>query len=403
MKFHLRAVKYIRRKKSKNLLLGSILFVSLFISLTGLVLQRVTRSQIDAIAASTRAQVIVSSTEMFANDVPAGLVAEILSLENLTGMNRQNEIRAVFKGDLYGMPDGPASGQEFIMTGTDDLTFFGEFSMNERFLETGTLELEGNQALVDHGLFLANEWEIGTKIPLMGPKGEVVEVKITGTFSTPETSFRLDAFQIYTTPDLISQKQEKESYAFVQFLVRSPAQIKQTEAEISALAFDPYGFFVQADDGLFQRLSGSLKSLVSMAEILLTVTVGAAGIVITLLLCLWTRERRREIGLFLSMGIPKASILFQLLLETTLIFVGAFTGMTILNRLLLPHLGSLLLEHQELPLVGASPLAIPEINWEFHDVLQTFGIGALIIVIAITISAVPLFSVHPKRVLSSAD
>jgi len=393
MNFYQRGIKYIFRQKGKSILLGSIFFVSLFICLTGIIILRVTNGQMENLAANSHAHVMVSASDFFSNEVSSGDIELLRQLDNIQFINRSNSVDVVLDDE---------DGMEFSLTGIDDLSLEGPFFRQTKRLIEGSLELLDNQIVVDSETAAAMEWTIGTSLVFKYGNGSVMEVEVAGIYLLVDGSGREDEFRIYTSPDLVTTFLEHDRYAFVSFFVKRPAEIEVTRAEIEEMLLG-MDYHIMVSDTLYQNLSTPMEGLYSLARMMLIVTIGATGVVVSLLLSLWVRERRKEAGLLLSMGQTKVSITAQRLLEIFVIFAVTFMMLVLANHFLIGNLGDFIFGMQGVEPSGLLNLRQPQFQLMLGDILQAIGLGSVIILISVAISTVSLARSHPRGILSSVD
>jgi len=72
---------------------------------------------------------------------------------------------------------------------------------------------------------------------------------------------------------------------------------------------------VQDLSSTFAQISGSMDTMLFIANIVLWVAIGATLIILSLLITLFLRDRRHEIGIYLALGERKGHIISQILLE----------------------------------------------------------------------------------------
>lgn len=113
------------------------------------------------------------------------------------------------------------------------------------------------------------------------------------------------------------------------------------EMEISMLLTDPLELdaftiavadylpeFWEVNDltGSFDQISTSMETLNEIADRIIFMTAGAAILIFSLLIMLFLKDRRKEIGIYLALGEKKLNIIFQILFE---VLTAAFIGITI--------------------------------------------------------------------------
>jgi putative ABC transport system permease protein len=75
----------------------------------------------------------------------------------------------------------------------------------------------------------------------------------------------------------------------------------------------------------FGNILASMDNLQEIANWILNVAIGSSMLIIGLLMVLFLRERRHEIGIYLALGANKSKIIFQCLIETLLPTFGGIT------------------------------------------------------------------------------
>jgi len=110
-----------------------------------------------------------------------------------------------------------------------------------------------------------------------------------------------------------------------------PAIIDEIE-QIENLNWDI--FFIQYNDSDYMRIAGNLQTIQNLI-IILSVVIGIVSVVILILiLILRLRGRVHEVGILMSVGIPKKEILGQFLLEIMIISVFSFILSYVLSGLM---------------------------------------------------------------------
>jgi len=179
--------------------------------------------------------------------------------------------------------------------------------------------------------------------------------------------------------------------------------------------------------GSFSNIATSMETLQEIANWVLYASIGATLLILSLLITLFLRDRRYEIGIYLALGEKKGKIVFQILLEvmaTALVGItlAVFTGSMISNVMSRSMLENELIAQQEnqTDMIWFDPGAIafqdigiprrnmtPEQMLEAFDVslsIETVGIFYLIGLGAVTLSTmIPVIYVvklKPKEVLT---
>ena len=106
----------------------------------------------------------------------------------------------------------------------------------------------------------------------------------------------------------------QQKYNEVTFFVGGPEEL-QTVMERVEEQVDLSDLIVSVDDSAYQSSIKSLKQISAFAVVLMTSGTIGCLVILYLLLSLRIKERRHEIGIYLSVGTRKRSIIWQIMLE----------------------------------------------------------------------------------------
>ena len=108
------------------------------------------------------------------------------------------------------------------------------------------------------------------------------------------------------------------------FILNDPADLGAFQEAANEII--PDQFMVMVADNAFQDVEAALTSIGQLTAMILWVAVGAALLILTLLIMLFLRDRRREIGIYLALGEKRSKITTQIIMEIMLV---AFAGIVI--------------------------------------------------------------------------
>ena len=149
-------------------------------------------------------------------------------------------------------------------------------------------------------------------------------------------------------------------------------------------------------DTLFQQTKAPLEQIIRIVNLMLILTVITGTVVITIILCMWMRTRKKETAIFVSIGKTKLSILLQVILETFGIFIISVVGACGIGNIIAKILKDLLLNSQTADFTF-------EVALKFSDIISLLGIGSLIVLIAVMFSMFPILRVNPRDTLSRME
>ena len=156
-------------------------------------------------------------------------------------------------------------------------------------------------------------------------------------------------------------------------------------------------FTFSTDTADFDLISNPLSSLQKMVDTAVTVIAITGAAVIALLLILWTRGRKKEAGILMAVGRSKLEIVLQFLAENLFIAIPAAAASFGLSVLLADQVGAFL--------IGQTASDVEGLSVMIHsaDIAAVYGIGALILVLAVLRAAVTVVRLKPKMILSEME
>ena len=157
---------------------------------------------------------------------------------------------------------------------------------------------------------------------------------------------------------------------------------------------------VSSDNHIFEETLESIDGIEHIINIM-TYSIMIGGItVLSLILILWLRERIREIGILLSIGVGKIKIVTQFILELLFIslpslVLSLFTGNVILNIIVDGFMNS-----DDSTITVDSLLKNNNLISNFITFLESYGILIGIIVLSVIIASLMILIKKPKEILS---
>ena len=203
-------------------------------------------------------------------------------------------------------------------------------------------ESDVNKAIIHEDLAKANGLKVGDKLKLKAnpedadnvhKSTEEVEVEIVGLFSgenikPAQTRVELVQNSVYTdvttTKQLAKFEKGEEIYTDATFFVESANTLDDVMKQAGQLGVDWKKFQLTKTNQILAGVTGTVKSIYKLVDTMVVATVIFGVVVISLVLWLWARERRRETGILLAVGTSKPGIVAQHILELVLIAIPAF-------------------------------------------------------------------------------
>lgn len=107
--------------------------------------------------------------------------------------------------------------------------------------------------------------------------------------------------------------------------VESPEILNKVIQDVTAADIVDWDYFnIYEDDAVYQDRVKPLQSMIMLTTGLLLVFILGVLLVLGLLITLWTKTRKHEISIYISIGLKKASILRQLMIEIMLLALIGF-------------------------------------------------------------------------------
>ena len=178
--------------------------------------------------------------------------------------------------------------------------------------------------------------------------------------------------------------------------VDSAQRVQQVLEAIQALPqLQGKTFTYSTDTEQFDLISTPLSSLQRMMYAAVAGIAVTGAVLAALLLLLWTRGRKREVGIFLALGKGKGEILLQFFAENLLLALPAGAAALGLAALLGERAGDIL--------AAANGVEGLDVAVRFQDAAAVYGLGALLLALAVLLAAATVLSCKPKDILSQME
>lgn len=188
---------------------------------------------------------------------------------------------------------------------------------------------------------------------------------------------------------------ELNGYQQLTIYVEDPVSVQNVYDRISALPeLKGKTLKLSIDTDEYDVVSTPLKSLQKLVNTTIVIISGVSAMILTLLLTIWIRGRKKEIGILLSVGKSKANIIVQLFTETFIVAVPAFAMSIPLSNLIAAKAGRLLVSRVT---AGTASLNV-QIDTAY--LLPLCLISILLITVAVIVSSWTVVRSKPKDILA---
>ena len=233
-----------------------------------------------------------------------------------------------------------------MLTGVNDSSKETKFvSGAYKLVEGKHLENEDkNKILMHKDLAEKNNLKVGDKIKIKSnlfdadnEKGanEEVEVEIKGLFDGHNEGGVTVAQELYentlitdldTAAKVYGNTEDTAVYQDATFFVKGDKNLDKVIKNIEKLDIDWQQYNLIKSSNNYPALQQSISGIYKIANKLFAGSLLFAGVTVSLLLFLWMNARKKEIAILLSLGISKAKIFGQFVIELVFVSIPAFIG-----------------------------------------------------------------------------
>jgi len=341
-----------------------------------------------------------------------------------------------------------------------DLTVVGvsEYTLDEKFSNSDYVLVEGegitsileteNAVMIEESLAEVNEIKVGDTIKITASNdGDKIKLIVVGIYKAQNLTssnisgmgVSLDYNRLYVKYDTALNIKEKaadeteDSDAMfrgvtnssdgideVVFKVDDPANVNSVLKFAETTNIDLEKFKLDANTEEYEKMIEPLENVASFATILVAIVAIAGALIIMLILMLWIRERTYETGILLSLGESKLKIVMQYAVEVLLIAIIAFTLSIFTGNVISEKVGDILLEKEISTLTeqenqmhnmgggrfeernqATEVISEIDVSLNIEVIMQLYGVGVLIVLIASITPTILVFRYKPKKILSS--
>lgn len=431
MNFFNRALKYCWRQRLRSLLLlltFTLLSTTVLIAISSeKAVEQGTKQIKETVGASVRIELDTNnqanygSAEDFGNGasgytyngdfITEKIVDKISKLENVIGYNAKSS------EGYWGVPKSfspfPAMVTEGLATPYQAVL---NSSLDTRFLN-GTYKLEEGRhikaddsyvALISKELADKNNLSVGDTIEFITETDiDITDTtfKIIGIFSGTEgmsksaiTPSDIPANLGYIDMNGLSELYDSEGYDFLDVYTHTPEEAKElmeTIKNLPEVKGKTFTFNLNSED--FDLVSTPLSSFGSMVDTTVFVLTIIGVLIVVLLLLLWTRGRKKEIGILLAVGRSKVEIVGQFLTENILITFLSIIVSAGLSITFADKIGAYIIQK-----AGESATDLT-ISIATSDMVMVYSIGLALVCFSVLIASYTVIRLNPKDILSKMD
>ena len=430
-----RSFLYLFRKWKISVLLLLILFMVVTLTLSGIAVLNAEEQKTEEFKEATGTSFSIErnygsggmetdekgNTYLKSDAITEDMIKEIGSIEGISGYNATVEsIACVLKDGKY----IPHSKDDLVGWDEVDSHTMSITNINSKYSNyfiSNIFELvEGehitedteNSIIVSDAYAKKNNLKIGDTLTVVNdPQNDdpFVDVKIIGIFrvitdavddSDGKKIYDLAAYFEYNDYVFLSNDLSNKLYVnyddagngvfdVVDFYVSNPENLDSIiQEEKSIKDINWKNFNIYTDDEVYQNTEESVDNSSTLIISLIVIAIIVSISIISIIVFMSIKERRREIGILLSIGKSKAIIMFQFIIEMMIIAGIAFTGSYFFSKLIAGNLGKAFGKVAESVII------------QNEQVMMVSVIGIIILLAIVILSCIPIMKRKPRIILT---
>ena len=430
-----RSFLYLFRKWKISVLLLLILFMVVTLTLSGIAVLNAEEQKTEEFKEATGTSFSIErnygsggmetdekgNTYLKSDAITEDMIKEIGSIEGISGYNATVEsIACVLKDGKY----IPHSKDDLVGWDEVDSHTMSITNINSKYSNyfiSNIFELvEGehitedteNSIIVSDAYAKKNNLKIGDTLTVVNdPQNDdpFVDVKIIGIFrvitdavddSDGKKIYDLAAYFEYNDYVFLSNDLSNKLYVnyddagngvfdVVDFYVSNPENLDSIIQEVKSIKdINWKNFNIYTDDEVYQNTEESVDNSSTLIISLIVIAIIVSISIISIIVFMSIKERRREIGILLSIGKSKAIIMFQFIIEMMIIAGIAFTGSYFFSKLIAGNLGKAFGKVAESVII------------QNEQVMMVSVIGIIILLAIVILSCIPIMKRKPRIILT---
>lgn len=404
MGFFQRAFRYISRKRNKSILLFLCFLVIGTMVLSAAMVLETAQATSRSMWEKTGTKVILKN-QQGKNGIRADLIPEILEFTAVTKINRIAS-NIAYPGDFSPVimkEDSDILNSAVTLQAYDNTETDGQFAEEKyRLLEGKPITENSSGILVNSQLAELNRFQLGDQLTFIAEGGNTAVGEIIGIFfsgierkqdDSIVSAYRIEN-QIFVDHTLFDSLYDGGGYFSLSVYTDDPDHLSSLRQQVESLVDEDTS--VTTSDLLYQQMQAPLKQVIRITALMLALITVTAILVVSLLLCMWMRTRRKEMAVLISLGISKGNLLLQSMTESFLLFGLSVVGAAAVSSLFASRMMHSLFATNDYSVLANARL-------EGIHLLMLLILGGMIVLIAVGISALPTLQANPRDTLSKME
>ena len=252
----------------------------------------------------------------------------------------------------------------------------------------------GSQAIIHREFADHNKLGVGDKLTLTRD-GEKVTVTIAGILdgkTDNPTGLPSGASENHVFVDLASAQKLGAPLTTGRYFTQNAQQLPEALEAAKGIAPE---LTLEDNSAQFAPVLQAITGVDRLLGILLLGLCVAGAFVLTLVSTFWARGRIHEIGILVSLGKSKGNVLSQFAIEAGIFAGAAAVIAAVVGTVLSSRLGQAVFAQ-----VGGEALSALQPSTGVGDVVLALVLGAVIVLIGVSVGVLPLVMQRPKRILA---
>lgn len=173
---------------------------------------------------------------------------------------------------------------------------------------------------------------------------------------------------------------------------------------------------IEASSDQFDSIAGPIKGMANISKIVLIVSVMASVFIITLVIILFLRDRKHELGIYLSLGEKRNRVIGQIVTEVLLVAIISMTLSVFSGNVLAKNFSASFMTTQQIDntedemMIFGSPVVDFQITED--DVIDAYDIkltpsyialfyliGLIVVLLSTIVPLVYIMRLNPKKIM----
>lgn len=204
---------------------------------------------------------------------------------------------------------------------------------------------------------------------------------------------------------------EYEEYYVPIFVLKQPEDAQAFEEEVNPLL--PELYVVRHASDAYDSIAKPIESMSTLSKYVLIVSIATTILIIGLVVLLFLRDRKHELGIYLSLGESRGKVIGQIMTEVLIVSIIGMTLSLFTGNLLAQSVSDKMIESNneqttdemfyysdlQTDLTTDDVLAAYEVNLSTEFILLFYGVGIATILLSTLIPLIYIMRLNPKKIM----